>query len=1745
MSSEKFVADPFFEGSRMYRTGDLARWLPDGSIEFLGRKDDQVKIRGYRIELGELESALSGYPGVSGVVVLAEAGAQGDLELVVYLTGEEGLDSVSLQEYLRDRVPGYAVPSRYVQMESFPLTPNGKIDKKALATSGGEGLQRGAGYVAPESETEKRLAALWCEVLQLEKAGKNDKFFDVGGDSLKLTKLISLIHKEFNVKVALKDIYEITSLAAQAQLIENTEKEEFVTIPVLEKREFYPLSSSQRRVYVLSQLKDSNLTYNMPDVYIFEGDLHTEALQKAYKALVKRHESLRTVFVENDEGEIVQQIREEEIFTGNIEIEYEDLRHVTDKETITRKQVSEIFHHEFDLEKGPLVRSSLLHTEDNQWVFCYVIHHIISDGLSMDVLIKELLTLYKAFVHNEPYPLKSLRIQYKDYAAWQQRSLLADTMASHREYWLQQFEGETPILNLLTDKKRPPVKTFNGDAVVGKLNENSIQLLKELGKKEGITLHMILLGLVNTLLHRYTHQNDIVVGSPVAGRVHSDLEDQIGFFVNTLAFRTRFRGDESFENLLLHIKQVTLEAYEHQAYPFDELVNALSLQRDLSRSVLFDVLVALQRSNIDEAFTQETTGGLTIKNYNDTEHKVTKFDLTFNFNELGEELWLSLEYNTDLFYRSTAERMLQHLLSILEKVAISPDTALDRIDFLSEEEKEKLLVNFNDTGFVFNENDTILQLFEEQVAKTPEKIALQYKDKELTYSELNTWSNRLAWFLKEEKGIDPKQFIGLKLERSEWVIIGMLGILKAKCVYVPIDPEYPEDRVNHMIEDSGCTLIFDQQLLGEFKKKVETFSHENPDDYPAATDLAYIIYTSGSTGKPKGVMVAHSNLSAFLQNCKNTFALNELKLPLLASYSFDIFLFESLYPMLTGGTAIMLDNLQIKDIHELTSSLKQVNAFHAVPTLMAEVVNYVEVTQTEGAYMHIKNLFIGGDTVPPGIIQKMHEVFPKAAIHVLYGPTESTIFTTTHSYFSGKDPSDEPPLDTPPTGNMPIGSPMGNGDIYIMSNEHSLSPIGVSGEIGVGGKGVTKGYVGKKDLTAEKFIENPFKKNDRIYLTGDLGRWREDAIIDFIGRKDAQVKIRGYRVEPGEVEQVLCSVATVTAAVVEARTLENRKELVAYFTAGEKTNSTMLRQELSKQLPAYLVPAYFVQLEEMPLTPHGKVDKKRLPDPSAENTDTGVAYVAPKTENEKILTNVLEDVLKKNTVSVLDDFFVLGGDSIKSIQMVSRLRQKGYQLTIQQILSHPQIKELATHIKPLTRVIDQSTVEGEVPLSPVQNYFFETYFDKNHHYNQSVLLTAKERISEEGMEAVIQKLVTHHDALRLVFKNENGKWIQENLSTDQPIGFSKDTFSDETEFNRLSGEAQASLHLETGPLFKAILFNGEQEDRLLLLAHHLIIDAVSWQILLEDLHTLYAQQQEGAELVLPEKTDAFKYCQEQLNIQAEEYAIREDAYWSLIEGTPVSSLEPEIPGGTNLFGDTKSASFTLNRTLTRQLMNDCYQAYTTEVREILLTAVGLALKKEYALEKPLIRMEGHGREITDVDISRTVGWFTSLYPVILSIEHDEEPVRQLIEVKETMRKVPEKGLGFGLIHYNTRRSYKIHPKITFNYLGDLGGTAQTGEPETFFRFSGVPQDNITDPAMPREALLEFSAAVTNQIFSMNIQYSDQQFTSKTINRLIQSCEEALRTLIDELASEQETHITPSDLTYKGLSMEQLELLNDL
>ncbi|MBE9228019.1 non-ribosomal peptide synthase/polyketide synthase [Phormidium sp. LEGE 05292] len=1770
LTQERFIKNPF-DNSKLYKTGDLARYLPDGNIEYLGRIDNQVKIRGFRIELGEIEAALSQNSHVQASCVIPREDTRDDTcterlalseversrskRLVAYIVPhQDSTPTISeLRQYLKAKLPDYMVPSAFVILESLPLTPNGKVDRRALPKPDLDStlLEK---YVAPRTPGEEILAQIWAQVLKVEQMGIHDNFFELGGHSLLATQLLSRIRNIFKVELSLRELFAKATVAELAQSIGQLQQQnrELISPPILRRAKDaeLPLSFAQTRLWFLDQFEPNTALYNIPIALRLAGTLNQAALEQSLIEIVHRHEALRTNFIAVD-GKPSQVIQTQTNWTVSVV----DLKYLsTAEQKIAAQQLAQQQATQpFELATQALVRATLIVLSETEHALLVCMHHIVSDGWSIGVFVQELASLYTAYSQGElslrdatRTPLTPLPIQYADFALWQRNWLQADVLQSQLDYWQKQLADAPTLLALPTDRPRPAVQTFAGTYQKFALSAELTQKLKKLSQEQGVTLFMTLFAAFDTLLYRYTGQEDILVGSPIANRDRSELEGLIGFFVNTLVLRTNVSDNPSFSELLGRVREMAIDAYAHQDLPFEMLVEALQPERDLSHAPLFQVMFVLE----NESTSQLDLAGLTVSPLV-LESATAKFDLTLGMENTPTGLVGAWEYNTDLFDASTIERLTGHFITLLEGIVANPQERISQLPLLTTTEQQQLLVEWNNTQADYPENKCIHQLFEEQVERSPDAVAVVFEGEQLTYQQLNTRANQLAHHLRS-LGVKPDVLVGICVDRSIEMVVGLLGILKAGGAYVPLDPDYPTERLRFMLEDAQVPVLLTQQhliqKLPEHQAHIvyldtDAYKFDQASEIPnlsevKASNLAYVLYTSGSTGRPKAVAIEHHSPVALVSWAKEVFTKEELA-GVLASTSicFDLSVFELFVTLSVGGKVILAQNA----LHLSTlSAANQVTLINTVPSAIAQLIRDDNLPQ------QVCTVNLAGEPLQNQLVQQIYQRSQVKRVFNLYGPSEDTTYSTFSLVEQGTT--------TSPT----IGRPISNTQIYIVDQYLQPVPVGIPGELHIGGAGLARGYLNRPELTQEKFILNPFDAG-RLYKTGDLVRYLPDGNIEYLGRIDNQVKIRGFRIELGEIEAVLSQHSDLQASCIIARedTLGD-KRLVAYVVAkqGYELSISQLRSFLSGQLPQYMVPHTFVILESLPLTPNGKIDRRALPEPNSVEL-LGDSFVAPCNQIEEILTQIWAEVLRVKQVGIHDNFFELGGDSILSIQILAKAKQAGLQLTLKQLFGNQTIAQLAAVADTIKAIeVEQGLVTGELPLTPIQHWFFEQNLSQPHHFNQSFLLSVPSDLKPELLQQALQQLLVHHDALRLRFTQSEFTWQQIHSALNNNVAFSHIDLSalpeseQQAAIEAKAASLQASLNLSENLVQVAFFALGiDKRARLLIAIHHLVVDGVSWRILLEDLQTAYQQLAQGQVIELPAKTTSFKDWSYKLTEYAQSETLKSEvAYWLNESRSSVPSIPIDHIRGANTVASTGTVLVSLNEAETLALLQDVPKAYNTQINDVLLTALALVLSSWTNSKSVLFNLEGHGREdiIDGVDLSRTVGWFTTIFPVLVELKTTKNPAVALKSVKEQLRAIPNKGIGYGLLRYLSQDSEIVtklqafpQAQISFNYLGQFDRVLNKSTwMQLANEFAGVEHSLDNN----RVHLLDISSIITGEQLQINWIYSKNVHQHRTIENLAQEFVKTLQELIAHCLDPQNGGYTPSDFPLVKLDQRKLDQL---
>ncbi|MEH2411053.1 amino acid adenylation domain-containing protein [Nostoc sp.] len=1311
LTAEKFIPNPFSEQptTRLYKTGDLARYLPNGEIEYIGRIDHQVKVRGFRIELGEIEAFISQHPAVRETVVIVRSDSADLQRIVAYvvLETEQTLTITELRSFLELKLPNYMMPAAFVMLEALPLTPNGKIDRKALTRLELTQLLSESDFTAPSTPIEEILAGIWAEVLGIDKVGIHDNFFELGGHSLLATRVISQVRQVFQQELPLRRLFEQATIAGLAKDIAKTRKVslglEAPKIERISRSQKLPLSFAQQRLWFLTQLEPNSPFYNISAAVRLQGSLNLEALQQSFNEILRRHEALRTNF-QTVEGQPVA------IISSVIQLVlpvFDISKLPSNQQQAEVRQLADFEAQQpFDLNSDLLLRVKLLRFGEEEYIVLLTMHHIASDGWSIGVLVREITKLYQAFCDEQPSPLAELPIQYVDFAAWQRQWLQGKVLQSQISYWLKHLDGAPTLLELPTDHPRPATQTFQGATCSFELSVELSVALKKLSQHEGATLFMTLLAAFQTLLWRYTGQEDIVVGSPIANRNRADIEGLIGFFVNTLVLRTNMAGNPTFRELLTRVRELALGAYAHQDLPFEQLVEELQPPRDLSHTPLFQVMFVLQNAPMSAL---ELPG--LIFSPLASESSTAKFDLTLDMTETVQGLVGTLEYNTDLFESSTICRMVGHLQMLLSGIVANPQQRLSQLSLLTQAEKT-LLVEWNDTSVEYPQHQCIHQLFETQVERSPDAIAVVFEDQQLTYQELNQRANQLAHYLRS-LGVRPEVLVGICVERSLEMVIGLLGILKAGGAYVPLDPSYPAERLAFMLENSQPKVLLTQQHLVEslptHSAKVicidgswELIALEriiNPVCNITSDNLAYVIYTSGSTGRPKGAMNTHQGICNRLLWMQDIYQLTATdKVLQKTPFSFDVSVWEFFWPLMTGAVLVVAQPEGHRDSSYLVNLIRQqqISTLHFVPSMLQV---FLEAESLETC-KSLKRVITSGEVLSAQLQKRFFDRLD-AELHNLYGPTEAAVDVT---FWACVQQSSNQENSAIHQKIVPIGHPIANIQIYLLDRHLNPVPVGVTGEVYIGGVGVGRGYLNSPELTAERFIPNPFSEQlaTRLYKTGDQARHLPNGVIEYIGRIDHQVKVRGFRIELGEVESKLSQHAKVREALVLAwEDEQSDKHLVAYVSPHLEQTLTVteLRGFLQEKLPQYMVPSAFIVLPTLPLLPNGKLDWRSLPAPESLRPDLEVAYVMPQTEIEQAIATVWQTSLNVEKIGIHDNFFELGGHSLLMVRVHTQLHQMfKTDLSLLDLFRYPTISSLAEFFnqgKNLTSSLNETHIQIE------------------------------------------------------------------------------------------------------------------------------------------------------------------------------------------------------------------------------------------------------------------------------------------------------------------------------------------------------------------------------------------------------------------------------------------------------------------
>lgn len=1567
----------------------------------------------------------------------------------------------------------------------------------------------------------------------------------------------------------LKDFISFPDLAEYIDGLLNDENPELaekkLKLEPVPRGNIAPLSLPQKRLWLLEQITPGNPAYNIAGVVRFVGNTNTDYITQSFQFIVDRHESMRTCIRFEDETPI-QFIHDRIV----VDPERIDLQHLTGEEQqlTLYKMLQEEYLRPFDLTKAPLFRCRIYTLSENELVFQTTKHHIITDGWSSGVWVSEFLSVYNALAGGSLPELPPLPLQYADYSIYQLKLQTRENLEKSLSYWKENLSGDLPVLELPTDRIRPAIQTWNGSDYYFSIDSASSNRLKEVCRGAQATQFQALLTIFYILLYRYSGQEDIIVGTPIANRDSKEIKPILGFFVNMLPLRMNINHGVSFMEMLSSVKSMANGALINRATPFEVLVDELNIPRDMSRPPIFQVMFVLQNYFFPKMDAAGIEGTLV-----DFDTGAAQMDLTFQFDQFHDDsLSGRINYNTDLFDRWRMEAMVNHYIHILQAVLENPELPISAIPILSQSETDVIINEFSHSpspsilqgeAATLYKNETLMGMFEKSVDKFHDQPALIFGDQSMSYEELNRKSNQLARVLRQ-KGASPDTLIGLICERSFEMVIGIYAILKSGSGYLPVDPTNPTDRIQFILEDSGAKVILTQNKFTDINQTgAETLllddenlfqgEDSNLEHIHTPDSLAYCIYTSGSTGKPKGVLLEHGGVVNMMTLLQILYPLHaEDRYLLKTTYAFDVSVPELFGWFHDGGALVILPPGAEKDPDVILNTIDRYGITHTnfAPAMLQALVNNMVNEENRIKFSSLKYVLVSGDIFPVGLAHQFRQSIPgDIKLENLYGNTENTIHTTRYSIKQEKEPE------------VLIGKPLPNVRCIIVDKHNNLQPIGVPGEICISGAGLARGYFNRPELTEKAFVPNPYAKDDRMYRTGDLARWMPDGNMEFLGRIDHQVKIRGFRIELGEIESDLHELDSIRECIVIPRDNDVAgKYLVAYIIpydfSEDNSEQIQLREtiinHLKSKLPEYMVPSSIVFLEKFPLNANGKIDRRALPDPVWAGSKE---YIAPQTEKEILFSEIWKDVLGLKQVGIQDNFFELGGDSIISIQIVSRAKQKGLKINVAQIFQHKTIQALAAEaVFELGKEHEaEDYILGEFPAGPVQKWFFNNNHVNLHRFNQSFLFTIDSGVTTKQLQQALDAVYEHHDLLRARFKKIDGQYIHmvPKMTGSFPLLSAELPLSAPDAIREKFHEMVQKINIFEGPLCGAVHIQKPDGNFLYMVIHHLVVDTVSWRILSEDLRTSLAGIQQNEKIELPQKTTSFRRWLDKLNEYSDSGSLlKEVHYWRNVVGEVNLPIPLDYSDGENLAKFTKEALTKISSRQTGSLLRDVPVAYNTRINDILLTAVGSVLTRWIGSDHILLNLEGHGREelFDDVDVSRTTGWFTSIFPVKLVIHENASISQRIKSVKEQLRSIPENGFGYGILRYlaDTEIAETMVPQkeaeISFNYLGQFDTRKDGGIFRMIMERSLMPSDHGVENN--RDHKMDIIAFIAEEELNIGIFYSSSLHESSTVNTLLSDIVKELDGIIEHCLSDNSGGLTPSDFPMANLTQDELDHMED-
>lgn len=1750
LTAQRFIADPIAgHGSRLYATGDRVRRLPDGNLEYLGRFDDQVKVAGHRIEPGEIEAVLCSHEAIQHAAVVAREDPSTGKRLIAYVIARTAVrpSAAELREHLRKHLPEFMVPAAWVFLESMPFTATGKVDRKALpAPAPMDGAKQISAL--PQGELERSIASVWMQILRIEHLGREDNFFELGGHSLLMVQMVERL-RQMGIAggLEIRNVFGRPTVAAVAVEIERVRTTGPVAVPNLipadattitpemlslvelnaaqigwivgqipggapNIEDIYPLAPLQEGILFHHLLAQGGDPYILPSALVLDSRARLEGLIEAFQAAIDRHQVLRTAILWEDLPRPVQVVcRRAQLVVE--EFELNPNREVCEqlRELITPARLR------MDLRCAPLIRMRVARGADGKWYALLYIHHIITDHVALQVLIAELKEHIEGRSASLPPP-----VQFRGVVA---QSLAVARSPETEKFFLQKL-GDVSECTSPFGLANVQTNAAHIIEAIAPLETSLAWRIRQRARERRVSVATLFHAAFALMVARTSARDDVVFGTVLSGRLQGTLgaDRALGMFINTLPMRVRLEGSTEQFIDRTHRELAELLGFEQAPLALAQRRSGMGGAGPLFSAVLnyrHSLLAGAGRPGADSR-----ESGLEVL----LAQERTNYPLLVLVDDLAPGFTVTTQTDQRIDPQRVTDYLLRGLESLLQALEAQPSTSVHELQVLPDLELAAVLHGFNARIGNYSAHHSIAEHFARQVARTPEAVALVYESQQLSYRDLNARANQLANHLRR-RGVGPEALVGICLTRSVEMVVGVLAILKAGGAYVPLDPDHPPARLAFVADDArlrwivttaDCLAVVPAHgrqiiALDADRGAIEANSADEPPEVPLQPlSLAYVIYTSGSTGEPKGVMVEQRSVIDRLCWIQEEYPLGVADAVLLKTpYGFDVSVFELFWPLCNGARLVIARPGGHRDPQYLLEVIQSqgVTTVHFVPSLLQVFVDAISGTPLRLA---LRRIMASGEELSAALASRCRQALPAVAIHNLYGPTEATIDVT---YW---------PCAQEEALRVPIGRPVANARIYILDDRLRPVPLGVTGEIYIGGTGLARGYLHRPAATAERFIADPYSREPeaRMYRTGDLGRWRADGNIEYLGRNDHQIKIRGFRVELGEIEARLQECAGVREAVVIAREdLEGQRRLVAYITpAGSPLSTTeSLRLQLKGVLPDYMIPAAWVFLAELPLTPSGKVNRAALPAPDL-NAVSNDRYAPPTTPVEAALAAIWAEVLQVERVGIHSDFFELGGDSLTAISVLSRVRTQGLRVTTRQFFENPTIAQLALVCRPTgVSTAEQGLVEGEVALTPVQHWFFEQDLEEAHHFNQALVLESAARLSPELLNAAVLHLMRHHDALRSRFaRGPQGwrQWIGE-LPAAAPIEcFDLTQLAGDEQSARFYAhtvDLQRSLDLSEGPLLRVGLFDlgVGRPQRLVWIIHHLVTDHVSWRVLREDFATLHGQLSRGEPAALRAKTNSLQEWSAHL-LELSEVIADEEDYWLSLPWNEVEPLPLDDPAGDRRLGTSQTLDSVLSTEETREILDLASTGLHVPAGDLLLQCVARSLAAWSGKRTILLDIERHGREEQDeeLDVSRTVGWFTSICPALLEVGRERSERSALRKLTEQMRAIPRRGLTYGIARYLARSpSMQSLPaaQVLFNYAGHA---MQTDADEVFT----APVVRIAEERSPRGVRsheIEINAVVLDKRLLLRWTYSPARLETATVAALAQECVARLRRLIEE------------------------------